>query len=311
MYQVIDDQDEEDIDQPVGWSILPFLIGGILAGLVFFAVWLFSPGQQAEPGQAVETPASRAAYLVALSEPNPAVRRARLMDYQLTYPDSDRNHAIDSQLDIINRTELGEWETLSDSIYSEKLKVAEKWSVMADYEMRWNGSLLGGRGEELVTLKQVLDTAKPIDDLPDRTLDPGKSPIPEDIPSDTLAGAPPRMAVTLPIPAPTPPPSQAPVVKEVKDVIVQPRVRKNASPSYPRSAKRKKIGAVVTVSMNLNEKGKVKEATVIEIEADRYQRDFIKAAVRAAKRTRFHPKTVNGEPVPARDVRKRYIFRSN
>jgi len=310
MYQVIDDQDEEDGVQPARWSILPFILGALLAGLVFFFVWLFSPGQQASPGESIESPASRAAYLVALSEPNPAVRRARLMDYQRTYPDSDRRYAIENQLDVINAAELGEWETLSSSIYSDTLKVDEKWSVMADYEMRWNGSLLGGRGEELVALKQILDTAKPIDDLPDRTLDPGKSPIPTDIPSDTLAGAPPQLAVTFPIPAPPPPP-KAPVVEEVKDVIIQPRVRKNASPSYPRSAKRRKIGAVVTVSMYISDEGKVKNAEVVEIEAVRYQRDFIKAAIRAAKRTKFHPKTINGTPVAARDIRKRYIFKSN
>ena len=310
MYQVIDDQDEEDGVQPARWSILPFILGALLAGLVFFFVWLFSPGQQASPGESIETPASRAAYLVALSEPNPAVRRARLMDYQRTYPDSDRRYAIENQLDVINAAELGEWENLSDAIYSETLKVDEKWSAMADYELQWNGSLLGGRGEELVALKQVLDTAKPIDDLPDRSLDPGKSPIPSNIPSDILAGAPPQRAVTIPIPAPPPPPPP-PVVKEVKDVIVQPRVRKNASPSYPRSAKRRKIGAIVTVTMNIDDEGRVDDADVIDIQADRYQRDFIKAAIRAAKRTKFHPKTVNGKAVPAQDIRKRYIFKSN
>jgi len=310
MYQVIDDKDEEDRLQPAGRSILPYILGAFLAGLVFFIVWLFSPGQPSTPGQTIETPASRAAYLVALSEPNPAVRRARLMDYQRTYPDSDRRYAIESQLDVINTAELGDWEVLYSAIYRETLNTSEKWSAMADYELRWNGSLLGGRGEELTALKKVLDTAKSNETQPDRTLEPGKSPIPDDIPDDRLAGAPPQMAVTFPIPQPPPPPPP-PVVEEVKDVIVQPRVRKNASPSYPRSAKRRKISAVVTVSMNINDEGKVKEAEVIEIEADRYQRDFIKAAIRAAKRTKFHPKTVNGQAVPAQDIRKRYIFRSN
>jgi len=63
--------------------------------------------------------------------------------------------------------------------------------------------------------------------------------------------------------------------------------------------------------MDINEKGKVKEAKVIDIQAERYQKDFIKAARRAAKRTKFHPKTINGIAVPAKDVRKRYFFRSN
>jgi len=132
------------------------------------------------------------AYLVALSEPNPAVRRARLMDYQRTYPDSDRRYAIESQLDVINTAELGDWEVLYSAIYRETLNTSEKWSAMADYELRWNGSLLGGRGEELTALKKVLDTAKSNETQPDRTLEPGKSPIPDDIPDDRLAGAPPQ-----------------------------------------------------------------------------------------------------------------------
>ena len=95
MYQVIDDQDEDDIDQPASWSILPFILGALLAGLVFFMIWLFFPGQQATPGQTIETPASRAAYLKALSEPKPALRRARLMDFQRAYPDTDRQDAVE------------------------------------------------------------------------------------------------------------------------------------------------------------------------------------------------------------------------
>jgi len=306
MYQVIDDHDDEDLEAPRGVSILPFIIGTLLAGLVFFAIWLFMPAQDTSIGKSAESPASRAAYLVALSEHNPAVRRARLMDYQLTYPNSDRRDAIESQLDVINSTELVEWQTLSDSIYSDSLKVEEKWSAMADYELLWNGSLLGGRGDELVTLKQVLDTSKPIDDLPDRRLEASESPISKDIPSDVLAGAPPQIVVPS-RPIPTPPPV-APVIELPKDVISMPRVRKNVSPKYPRNAKRKGIGAIVTISMDIDEDGRVDEAELVEIEAERYSKDFVRAARRAAKKTRFHPKTVNGQAVPARDIRKRYIF---
>ena len=61
MYQVIDDQDEEELGQQPGFSILPFIIGAILAGLVFFVVWLMSPGTQTYPGYTLETPASRSA----------------------------------------------------------------------------------------------------------------------------------------------------------------------------------------------------------------------------------------------------------
>ncbi len=310
MYQVIDEQDDEEALAPPRWSVLPFIIGAALAGLVFFFVWLFSPGQQVAPGQTIETPASRAAYLKALSESNPAVRRARLLDYQNAFPDTDRQDAIEDQLDVINAAELRDWETLSGAIYDDRMALGDKRSVMEAYEARWNGRLLGGRGEELLELKEKLNGTKAVDALPDRRLEAGKSPIPENVPSDTLAGAPPRMAVTKPIYVPPPPPPPV-IVEAPKDIIKQPSVRRNVSPSYPRNAKRRKIDAIVTVSMNIGEDGRVDDAELVDIKAERYRKDFTRAALRAAKRTRFNPKTINGRPVPARDVRKRYIFQSN
>ena len=308
MYQVIDEHEDEDFAPPRGFSILPFIIGAILAGLVFFGVWLMSPGQQVAPGQTVETPASRATYLTALSERKPAVRRARLLDYQREHPDTDRSDAIASQLDVINAAELTDWEALVRVIYDERLPLEEKQAAFADYELRWDGRMLGGRGEDLEELRIILDDTKAVDSLPDRSLETGESPISDTIPSDVLAGAPPRMAVTFPIyePEPAPPP-----IVVNKDVVIQPSVRRNQSPNYPRNAKRKRIGAIVVVAMDIDEKGRVDSVETIEIEAKRYEKDFRRAAERAAKRTRFYPKTVNGEPVPAKGVRKRYIFQGN
>jgi TonB family protein len=308
MYQVIDEQDDEDFAPPRGFTVLPFIIGAILAGLVFFGVWLMSPGQQVSPGQAVETPASRATYLTALSEQNPAVRRARLMDYQREHPDTDRSDGIAAQLDVINSAELADWEAVVQAVYHERMPLEEKRIAFADYETRWNGRLLGGRGEGLEELRLILDGAEAVTAGPDRALEAGESPISDTIPSDVLAGAPPRVAVTFPIyePEPAPPP-----VEVKKDVIVQPSVRRNQSPNYPRNAKRKKIGAIVVVAMDIDEKGRVDAVDIIDIQAKRYEKDFIRAAERAAKRTRFHPKTINGEPVSATGVRKRYIFRSD
>lgn len=308
MYQVIDEQNDEELATGPRFSILPFVIGAILAGLVFFGVWLMSPGQQIAPGQSVETPASRAAYLTALSEANPAVRRARLLDYQRVYPDTDRSHAIATQLDIINTSELKDWDNLVQSIYDERAPLDAKRTSMAAYEARWNGLLLGGRGDELEDLRVILDETKAVDALPNRKLDPGESPISDAIPADVLAGAPPRMAQTFPI---LPPEPEEPVVQVPEDVVVQPRVKRNSSPNYPRSAKRRNIGAIVVVEMNIDEKGRVDSVETVEVKTERYAKDFKRAAERAAKRTRFHPKTVNGKAVAAKNVRKRYIFRSN
>jgi TonB family protein len=101
------------------------------------------------------------------------------------------------------------------------------------------------------------------------------------------------------------------VIEAPKEVIVQPKIRRNVSPNYPRSARRRNIGAIVTVEMDINTEGRVESVETVTIETERYAKDFRRAAERAAKRTRFHPKTVNGQPVPAFGVRKRYIFRSN
>ena len=307
MYQEIDAEDDEDLAPRPGFSVLPFFIGAILAAIVFFVVWLMSPGQKIAPGQSVETPATREAYLQALAEPEPAVRRARLLDHQRVYPDTDRRNAIAAQLDIINAAELQDWDRLVQTVYNERLGVSEKSGALTRYEARWNGRLLGGRGEELAELHQILDTTQ-MADAPDRSLEPSESPISEDVPSDVLAGAPPPKIVTPPEPEPEQPAKEE--IEEKEDVVVQPSVRRNSSPNYPRAAKRKKVSAIVIVSMNIDEKGRVDTVEVVNIQAKRYEKDFKRAAERAAKRTRFNPKTINGEAVPAQGVRKRYIFRA-
>ena len=305
MYQEIDPQNEDELDAAPVFSVLPFIIGAILAGLVFFAVWLMSPGQQIAPAKTVESPASRATYLQALSEPNPAVRRARLMDYQRVHPDTDRSDAIAGQLDVINAAELVDWDALTRSLYDERATLSDKRSQFETYASRWDGRLLGGRGDELDALRRLLDQNNTVEILPDRTLEPGESPISNEIPADVLAGAPPKKVVRAPVIAPPPPP---PPVEIEKDVIVQPSVRRNVSPNYPRSARRRNIGAIVTVAMDIDERGRVSFVETVSVEADRYVKDFRRAAERAAKRTRFNPKTINGKPVPARNIRKRYIF---
>lgn len=306
MYQVIDDPEDEDRSAKRGIAILPFVIGALLAGLVFFAVWLFSPGQQVSPGQNVETPASRAAYLTALGEHSPALRRARLLDYQRVYPDSDRAGAIQDQLDVINAAENRDWDTVTREVYNVRVDADTRLSSLLDYEAKWNGRLLGGRGEELDTLRAVLDEAKSSAPLPDRSLDIGESPISNSVPSDVLAGAPPQMAITQPIYTP---PVQ--IVTGPKPVIVEAKVRRNVNPNYPRKAQRREIGAIVVLAMDINAKGRVESTEIIDVEAERYEKDFVKAAERAALRTRFEPKTIDGKAVPAMGVRKRYIFKAN
>ena len=67
----------------------------------------------------------------------------------------------------------------------------------------------------------------------------------------------------------------------------------------------------MVVTMDINEKGKVEAVDTVSVQAERYEKEFRRASERAAKRTRFHPKTINGKAVPAKGVRKRYIFKVN
>jgi len=304
MYQVIDDPNDEP-SKTSSFSIWPFLIGAILAAIVFFFVWLFSPGKPSQAGQTIETPASRATYLKALSEPTPALRRARLLDFKTAYPESDRIDAITDQIDIIQRAELIEWEILTAKVYDVRADADDKRAALAQYEARWNRNLMGGRGEELDALVAEIDETADAQPLPDRKLENLESPISETLPSDRPIYRQPVIIYTPPAPTPEVP------LPVAKDKIVQPSVRRNVSPRYPRSAQRRKIGAVVVVAMNIDDEGRVKQTDIVSVDAQRYARDFAKAAERAAKRTRFNPKTVNGEPVAAIGVRKRYIFRPN
>jgi TonB family protein len=308
MYQVIDDPEEEEFAGRSGGSILPFIIGAILAGIVFFFVWLASPGQSISTGESVETPASRAAYLTALGETTPALRRARLLDYQRVYPDTDRKDAIQDQLDVINTAELRAWETVTRAVYDVRSESEEKIDALLTYEANWNGSLLGGRGEELDTLRGAMNEAEASAPLPDRSLEAGESPISDSIPSDILAGAPPQMAETFPIFTP-PPVDEADTGP--KSIVVEAKVRRKVDPNYPRAALRRKVGAIVTLAIDINEKGRVSSTELVEVETNRYEKEFIRAAERAAMRTRFHPKTIDGDPVPAIGVRKRYIFQAD
>jgi len=71
---------------------------------------------------------------------------------------------------------------------------------------------------------------------------------------------------------------------------------------------RANIEAVVTLKLNIDATGKVAMTELVNVEARKYRKSFIKAAERAALRTRFHPKTVGGKPEAAMGVLKRYRF---
>jgi len=57
------------------------------------------------------------------------------------------------------------------------------------------------------------------------------------------------------------------------------------TPRYPRRAYRRNVSAVVELSLSIDDEGEVQMTEVLSVTAKRYERDFIKAAERAAMRT--------------------------
>ena len=307
MYQSIDDPQEElDALERGDKRMLIWLFTALCLGLVFAIVYWTSPGPPASPPQDDNLRAEQATYRKAVSEMAAPMRRARLQDFTMTYPDSHYRPSVEAQLDVINAYEAQKWTETTDIIFAPKTTRVKKLATLDAFEAEWGGSLLGGRDDEIRDLRaEILQTEDAVK-TPSRKLTDLKSPIPKTVPDTLLAGGPrpvtPPPTLIRP-PAPTPEPQRV-----VELDVVQPTIRRSVTPRYPRKAMRRKIKASVTLKLNIDEKGKVAMTELVDVQASRYEKSFVKAAERAAMRTRFHPKTVGGVPQAATGVVKRYRF---
>ena len=251
-------------------------------------------------------------YLAALAAPKPALRRARLMDLMQTYPLHERLSAIRAQLDVINAREAKDWAYLSDLFYDPDRDLVEKSIALDRYANLWGPALIGGRKDEVGFFRAALENAVPAlaefedgtitDELPDFAPSP-ESPISETVPDEQMAGA------LREVPRGTYiPPIRRPGFSSAEPVSTELRIRRNVSPNYPSRAERRGIEAVVTLSLFVDDDGDVEMIDVISVSAPRYEKDFVRAAKRAARRTRFHPRRENGRNVPTPGVIKRYVF---
>ena len=307
MYQSIDDpQDELIASQPRrnAWNWLVAAIG--ILGIITIVYWT-SPGIPVPQKVDDFTRAEQSTYRKAISETQAPMRRARLQDFLTTYPNSTRIPAVQAQLDVIQTHETSQWIALTDIVYNAKIPKVDKIAALDNYTVKWDGALLGGRSEEIKSIRENLTGSIQQSANPDRRLKDQKSPISKDIPDGELAGgpkpAPPPTVIIPPVPIqPTP-------EKVVALKIIPPKVRRNVNPRYPRKAMRRKIEATVTLKLNIDDNGKVALTELVNVDAPRYEKSFVKAAERAALRTRFHPKMVGGIAEPAVGVIKRYKFR--
>lgn len=306
MYQSVDDQDEIDIEDALELSERRAFMWKCVIAAVFILglVVIFGrPGGTEKTPQNTAVKAERASYHMAITEPSAALRRARLKDFQTTYPESPRQSAVTAQLLTLSQYETRSWAKVLDAQYNPTLSMAEKLASIQAYEAEWGRAYLGGREAELKTLREQLNDDTP---RPDRNLKDTPSAIPKTVNDRVMVGGP-RIVTPRPvIPRPQPVrPAPRPTIQ-----AYVPEITRNVTPRYPSRAQRRGIEAVVELSLTINERGRVETTELIEVDSDedRYKRDFIRAAERAAMRTRYAPYIVNGEARPATGIIKRYRF---
>lgn len=307
MYQSIDNDIPEDAASDTG-AARAWLVSSILAGSALIAIvgWLYtsSLGQTVGQGDPIEPePEARQTYLRALSETNPALRRARLTDFLSQYPENPRDSAVRAQLDVLDAAADRDWQATLTTAYDPRVDINARRFAVAAYSREW-GRYLGARDTEIETLLAEIESMPTGPDVPDRTL-PRDEDAYRGIPNDRLAGD--RFGPEPSVIFRTSRESRD-VLRIMDGDIIGPRVSRNVTPRYPRRAQRRGFEAIVTLSLTIDASGRVATVELIEVEAERYADDFVKEAERAALRTRFDPRTVGGIPVETDGIRKRYRF---
>ena len=311
MYQSIDTEEEARADAEAAAALGSTSVGpwvwaslGVAFLTLVMVTWMSLSGPGAPVAESEPGASSRGLYLRAVGEPSPALRRARLRDFVDAQPRSPRRDAARAQLEVLDAAEASDWAAVTDAVYDRRQTSTERLAALDRFEARWGKDVLGARGEEIARLREDADTANragaPEDAVPE--FSPLPSPIPDSIQGERMAGEA-RRTLSPPLyvpPAPPPPARRA--------VETPPEVRRNRTPSYPSAAQRRGIGALVEVEMDIDARGRVDAVRVVRVEAERFGKDFARAAERAARRTRFNPRTLDGEPVSTRGVRKRYRF---
>ena len=306
-------QGEEPLPSPSRLST-PFVITLFLlcACLVTVFAIVRSPHQQASQASEAQIASTttaearaktqaeiQAQYLRILSEPHAGTRLARLTDFLAHTPNSTDTQAARVQHTALNMQEQRAWAHLSEIIYSLTTKAKAKSLAKDEYISQW-GELI--RQDQLKTL--VL-SSRPLS-LDGKAIKAPRSQFTKGQNSNTLAGATTPRKPVKKIAEPKPDIT----TNEENNRVTPARIRYARKPLYPRHAKRRGINANITLSLTIDERGKVIKTRVHDIQAERYETEFIYAAKRAAKRSRFHPKLVDGEPVIVRNYKRKYKFRA-
>ena len=286
-------------------------LGVIGAALLTIFIVFSHQETDIEPDEVETSSEIYAIYTKALSEPQPALRRARLLDFVENYADHDRVDAAKAQLSVIQNADDQDWLSVQEIIFDPRQIYPAKLAALGLYEDIWSPVLLGGREDEVETLKSRLESGEPIIEVTEPTDNTEDFTPPPDTFDASIDGTQLAGGVTVSRPVALPPPPrvvQTPTPRQTA-VIAPARIRKDRRPSYPSRAARKGVEAEIVLILSIDEDGEVQTTEVISAQARRYRKDFIRAAERAALRTRYHPKTINGRPVPSTGIIKKYVFK--
>ncbi len=312
MYQSIDDiEDDGGADNSESVRRSKIFIGLLIGLAVLIAVGMFSNHRKIDTDpRAAEMTEQYNVYAKALAEPHPALRRARLLDFVQSYPDHDRRLAAEAQLDVIQQADDQDWLSLQEIIFDPAQSPPVKLAALDLYEEMWGSVLLGGREDEVLDLREQLSSepeamAAIEVEVQDFTPQPDK--FDDKIDNTQLAGG--LVVVERAYIPPTPIVRAPPPTAMRQPVITKPRVRKDRKPRYPSRALRRGVEAEVILALSIDDDGEVQMTEVVSVRtARKYRKDFIKAAERAALRTKYYPKQIDGNPVATSGILKKYIF---
>jgi|GEM_PF-1631075 len=256
---------------------------------------------------------AEAVYTEAASTQTPTLRLRALRNFSAAYPDSPQAQTAAAQIKALEADEHNAWTAVTEIYYDVTKSASTKRETLDAFKVEWDG---GNYAEEILIMEGQLEEAAP----KNRKLneDTGRPPglagsdisLPNKasrgvqsaaISDDALAGDLP-MAKTFPVP-------MAETIPAVKETVIAASVLRDSKPRYPSRAQRRGEEGDVTISMDIGIDGKVIDARVVKAASGKYSADFGRAAMRAAERTRFNPKTVNGEPAPENGYTRIYRFR--
>lgn len=234
------------------------------------------------------------AYQDILKETRTGVRLARWQDFIETAPESGYRQAARLHVSVLKAYEKTAWAHYSEHIYTVRANAEETTKARLHYVENW-GALI--RAEQL-SVKENEAASKAL------SFKTAKSIYAKDENVDALIGAP-SIRVTTPRTYRRPPTQQKP--KQIS-AFQEVRVKTARKPNYPRSAKRRGVSAEVVLSLNIDDRGRVKITKLVSVKAKRYRGDFVRAAKRAARRSRFYPKIIEGVPVNTSNYQRTYTF---